>query len=299
MEEADAKEVIESKQFGPGPFTALLEQKPVAGKDYQLAGQRLLAQMQPTLMEGWNLYHFGSLQAVPLYRLMGTGAILAFSLALIGFYVSWDANSYKAASVAGAAPAPGEFVSQRQVEEELRQGELKYQALANHIGEMSQMVDLLQGCNNINEVMPVITRYLERLFPEFSGGLYLAGDLPDKFEIGGVWGEAPPQEHFFAREDCWALRRGRSYVVDDPSNSLVCHHLPEAYPPGYQCWPIMAQGETLGVLHLRSARRSNTPNAASEPQKEITRQMVATIVDQISLTLANLKLRQVSQTQAS
>lgn len=301
IKEADVKEILASKQFGPGPFTALLDRQPVAGKDYQLAGQRLLAQVQPTLMEGWNLYHFGSIQAVPFYRLMGSGVILVFCLAMIGFYVSWDANSYKAARAAGAEPAPGEFLSKQQVDEDLSQSELKYQTLAKHVGEMSEMGDLLQGCNSFSEMISVITRYMERLFPEFSGGIYLAGNLPDQFEIGGVWGEAAPKERFFTKEDCWALQRGRSHLVDDPSNSLVCHHLPEAFPPGYQCWPLVAQGEILGVLHLRKARGRNNrvTNTDAEPQKEIRGQLVAIVVEQISLILANLNLRKASQTQIS
>jgi len=300
LEPTETEKVINSKQFGPGPFTPLLDQKPVEGKDCQLAGRRLVALKQPTLMEGWNLYHFGSVQSIPFYRLMGAGAILAFSLALIGFYVSWDANSHKAASVASAEiSSNGEYISQRQVDEELRQGELKYLSLANNIGLMSEMGDLLQGCNNFEEALPVITKFLQRLFPTFSGGIYLAVYQGDNYEIAGVWGEAPPKEALFSREDCWALRRGRNYVVDDPSTTLVCHHLPEAFPPSYQCWPIMAHGEILGVFHMRSDRRRNNPHNLSEHDKEITQQLVSTVVDQIALTLTNLKLRQASRPQPS
>jgi hypothetical protein len=103
----------------------------------------------------------------------------------------------------------------------------------------------------------------------------------------------------FTREDCRAVRRGRNYVIDDPSNTLVCHHLPEAFPPGYQCWPIMAQGEILGVFHLRQDRRKNNPQVVSEQEKEISRQLVATVVDQMALILTNLKLGEASRPQPS
>lgn len=300
LEPTETKEVVDSKQFGSGPFTPLLEQKPVDGKDYQVAGRHLMASKQPTLMEGWNLYHFGSIQSIPFYRMLGAGAILAFSLALIGFYVSWDANSHKAANEASAElSSDGEFVSQRQVEEELRHGEMKYHTLASNIGLMSEMGDLLQGCNTSEEAVPVITRFMQRLFPKYSGGIYLAVYKGDTYEVAGVWGESPPQESVFSREDCWALRRGRNYVVDDPSTTLVCHHLPEAFPPNYQCWPIMAHGEILGVFHMRQDRKKNNNNAVSKQEKEITRQMVSTVVDQIALILTNLKLREASRPQPS
>lgn len=293
LDEAESKEVIASGQFGRGPFPAILDQKPTAGKDYLLAGQRRLALTQPILMEGWTLYHFGSTQAIPWYRLMGAGAIFAFGLALIGFYVSWDWTSYQAANLAGVDPAKdGDFISARQAEEELHQGEMKYQNLVNHIGLMAEMGDLLQGCKNSQEAMPVISRYMSRLFPDLSGGLYLASsDQAVRFELSGTWGDSPPRENAFYNDDCWALRRGRSYVVDDPGNSLLCHHLSEAWPSGYQCWPIVAQGETLGVFHLRQPRNWGNSPPLSGQQKEVTQQLITSLVEQIALTLTNLKLR--------
>ncbi len=297
LDEATTKELVESKQFGPGPFTPILEQTPVEGKDYQVAGRRMVALTQPTLMEGWTIFHFGSIQAIPFYRMLGAVAILAFGFALIGFYVSWDLASYKAANIAAVDPAQnGSYVASRQAEEELRRGELKYQMLVNNIGLLSEMGDLLQGCKSPQDVIPVISRYMERLFPDLSGGIYLASEVGDKFEVAGKWGESPPEERVFARDDCWALRRGRQYLVEDTGASLVCHHLPDDLPTGYQCWPLMAQGETLGVFHLRQGRHLSNPHNLSEQQKETTQQMISTVVDQIALTLVNLKLREASRT---
>ena len=191
---------------------------------------------------------------------MGVAAILAFGFALIGFYVTWDLNSYKAASIAGAEASQGNgHLASRQAEEELRRGELKYQMLVNHISLLSEMGDLLQGCNNTADAMPVITRYLERLFPELSGGIYLAADSEDKFEIAGKWGESPPEERLFTRDDCWALRRGRQL-----SGGRYRHRPPL---PSFAARPAVrlpmladiAQGKTLGVFHLRQARHLANP----------------------------------------
>jgi hypothetical protein len=299
LEESTLKEVKASGQFGPGPFPPILKQMPVDGKDYQLAGQTMMARTQPILMEGWTLFHFGSIQALPFYRLMGVGAMLAFVLALVGFYVSWDTTSYKVASIAASDPSHGgEFISHQLVQEELRRGELKYQMLANNISLLSEMGDLLQGCKKFQDSVPVIGKYMQRLFPELSGGIYLSSDSNDKFAVAGVWGESPPQEQVFDRDDCWALRRSRPYQVEDTDASLLCQHLPPDVPSSYQCWPIVAQGETLGVFHLRQSRQNGTlPETLAERPKEITQQLLSTVVEQIAMILMNLKLREASRAQ--
>lgn len=295
LEDAVVRLVVESKQFGPGPFPPILQQQPVAGKEYLLAGKRTKVLSQPVLMEGWTLYHFGSIHQIPFYRLVGVGAMLTLGLALIGFYVSWDLTSYKAANLAAVdAPPGGDYLTPRQVKEELRQGEQKYQMLVGNINLLGEMGDLLQGCKSTVDAIPVISRYMQRLFPDLSGGIYLSSGLPDKFEVAGVWGEEPPEERLFASDDCWAVRRGRQYLVEDPGTSLLCHHLPEELPNSYQCWPIVAQGETLGVLHLRQIAHPGAGNN-SEQQKEISQQLLATVVEQIALTLTNLNLQEASR----
>lgn len=295
VEEATKKELVAAKQFGSGPFAPILDQKPVPGKEYQLEGQRMMALTQPILMEGWTMFHFGSTQAIPFYRLMDAAAILIFGFALIGFYVSWDLASYQTAGLAASdAPQTDYSVSYGQIEEQLHQGERKYQELAQNIGLVSEIGDLLQGCNSSRDAVPVITKYMQRLFPDLSGAVYLASTR-DNLEVMGVWGESPPEEQWFAPDDCWALRRGRQYLVEDTEASLPCPHVPKKLPAGYQCWPIAAHGKTLGVLHLRQSQLPGNPNPVSDRQKETNRQLISSVVDQFTMTLVNLKLRETSQ----
>lgn len=292
VNEDSKKELVASQQFGSGPFAPILDQKPSAGKEYQLEGQRMMALTQPILMAGWTLFHFGSTQAIAFYKLLAAVAILVLGFALIGFYVSWDLTSYKTAGIAVSDwSQTGESIAYGQIEERLQQGELKYRDLTQSIGLMSEMVDLLHGCNSSRDAIPVITKYMQRLFPDLSGAIYLA-TVRDMLEVMGVWGEFPPEEQRFVQDDCWALRRGRQYLVEDPDASLPCPHLSKNLPAGYQCWPIAAQGKTLGVLHLRQGRRPGNLNPVSEQQKEINRQLISSVVDQVTMTLVNLKLRE-------
>jgi len=286
------KELVASQQFGSGPFAPILDQKPSAGKEYQLEGQRMTALTQPILLEGWTMFHFGSTQAIAFYKLLGAVAILVLGFALIGFYISWDLTSYRTAGIAVSDwSQTGDSIAYGQIEEQLQQGELKYRDLTQSIGLMSEMADLLHGCNSSRDAIPVIAKYMQRLFPDLSGAIYLA-TVRDMLEVMGVWGEFPPEEQRFVQDDCWALRRGRQYLVEDPDASLPCPHLSKNLPAGYQCWPIAAQGKTLGVLHLRQGRLPSNLNPVSEQQKETNRQLISSVVDQVTMTLVNLKLRE-------
>ena len=295
VNEETKKELVASAQFGSGPFAPILEQKPVDGKEYQLEGQRMMALTQPILMEGWTMFHFGSTQAIPFYKLLGAVAILVLGFALIGFYVSWDLTYYKTAGIAASDWSQTvDSTSYGQIEEQLHQGELKYRELAQSISLVSEMGDLLQGCNSSRDAIPVITKYMQRLFPDLSGAIYLT-TVRDTLEVMGVWGESPPEEQRFDPDDCWALRRGRQYLVEDTDASLPCPHLTKNLPASYQCWPIAAQGKTLGVLHLCQDRLPSNPNPISEQQKKTNRQLISSVVDQFTMTLVNLKLRETSQ----
>ena len=166
VSEQTNKELVASQQFGNGPFAPILDQKPLAGKDYQIEGRRLMALTRPIAMSGWTILHFGSTEAIPFYKLLGAAAILILGFALIGFYVSWDLTSYKTAGIAALDwSQAGATIDYGQIEEQLQQGERKYRDLAQSIGLVSEMGDLLQGCNSSRDAVPVITRYCSAYFP--------------------------------------------------------------------------------------------------------------------------------------
>ena len=180
------------------------------------------------------------------------------------------------------------------VKEELRRGELKYQTLANNIGLLSEMNDLLQGCKTFPDSASVMENMGDHSLT--LPVAYLSSASGDKFDVAGVWGESPPQEKVFDRDACWGLRRGRPYMVESASASLMCQHLPQDLSAGYQCWPIEAQGDILGLFHLRKTRLNGaSPEINAERTKEVTQQLLTTVVDQIAMILINLKLRKAAQ----
>jgi len=156
------------------------------------------------------------------------------------------------------------------------------------IGEMAKM---LQSCVSLEEAGQVIVRALQRGLPGTSGALFLFSASRNLVEETAAWGESPPREQVFAPDDCWALRRGNPYGVLDAQIGMFCLHLGQETVP-YVCIPLSAQGETLGVLHLRTDQGNKMLlERTQDGTPSRVQQLAVTFAEQAALALANLKLR--------
>jgi diguanylate cyclase (GGDEF)-like protein len=151
-----------------------------------------------------------------------------------------------------------------------------------------EMSDLLQTCLTSEEAFQVLRRAMERLFPSESGALCILNSSRSLLEPVASWGAFPSADGVFTPQDCWALRRGRIQFLEDSPSGLICRHLGAAPALDSICAPLMAQGEAIGLLHLKGqAGSSGTP---SSRKPEVRRLLAATVADRIALALANLKL---------
>ena len=82
---AAKRELLASRQFGEGPFTPILPQKPVDKSEYLLEGKRQLALLRPIPYEAYSLVILGSIWPIAQARLLGISATMLFCLLLIGF----------------------------------------------------------------------------------------------------------------------------------------------------------------------------------------------------------------------
>jgi len=166
--------------------------------------------------------------------------------------------------------------------------------LTNRVAQMALLNELeeqLQACLAVTEVYQVTARLVSKLFPAEAGALYVINNSRNWVETGSAWGAMPPEALAFGLEDCWALRRGRTHLSGIDQANLPCHHLPSTPPPFSVCMPLLAQGDTLGILHLRAASASNRWDEAQE-------QLARVIADSVALALANLKLRETLRQQS-
>jgi diguanylate cyclase (GGDEF)-like protein len=159
---------------------------------------------------------------------------------------------------------------------------------------INEMADLLQSCLTVEEAYRVIAESLSRLFGEESGALCLLSSSRNILEAVAVWGDAPVGEDHFLPNACWALRRGRVHVVGGPGTGPVCLHAGTPAPAAYLCVPMMARGETLGLLHVRREPDGDDPAAWGASRG----QLATAVAENLSLSLGNFRLRETLRNQS-
>lgn len=186
--------------------------------------------------------------------------------------------------------------------EKLTQGIATLEQTTRETERVSEMVDLLQACPDTEEACVVIAGQMSRFFPNDSGILYLYHASRNILDQAASWGSPLPDPTFFKPDDCWGLRRGRMHIVQgnttsdshiQAGHSLVCAHIVENGTADYLCVPLVAQGEALGLMHLchQVETTGEENNFSVEWYDQVKRQRITTIIDSLSLALANLKLR--------
>jgi diguanylate cyclase (GGDEF)-like protein/PAS domain S-box-containing protein len=159
----------------------------------------------------------------------------------------------------------------------------------------NELADMLQACQASEEAYKAIAHFMPKLFPSDAGALYMLNNSGNLFEAVASWGEDQQLVAFFAPDECWSVRRGRLHKIENLTGSLRCHHVAEEVPDGYLCIPLIAQGETLGVFHLRPG-----PPVATQPLSlaSVKEQLAVMVAEDLALALANLKLRETLRGQA-
>ncbi|MDX2270668.1 MAG: diguanylate cyclase [Cyanobacteriota bacterium] len=164
------------------------------------------------------------------------------------------------------------------------------EARNNALSRLREMSNLLQTCLHISDAYQVIAQTVPSLFPDIPGMLCKLNASKNLLESVATWGSPLSSQAVFAASDCWGLRRGEPHWVADPSTGLRCSHLEEPWPAHSFCLPLLAQGETLGVLYFAPAQKG---------QFNQTSQLLAeTLAEQIGLALGNLQLRETLRNQS-
>jgi diguanylate cyclase (GGDEF)-like protein/PAS domain S-box-containing protein len=162
---------------------------------------------------------------------------------------------------------------------------------------LNELSKILQSCVNVAEGCDVLAKFAPRLFPDYRGVLYLQNAERRSLELRTAWGGTHHSEELFAQEQCWGLRRGQLHFNDGRSSGLVCQHVQEKVAASLAtiCVPLVAQGETIGVLYLEreaAARRLSLRSDQSDPR------LAGTLAEQFALALANIQLRETLRNQS-
>jgi len=157
---------------------------------------------------------------------------------------------------------------------------------------LSELNDLLQSCLAASEAYPIVASRAQLLLPGFSGAIAIIANSRNLVETLSSWGEETPQDQTFTPQDCWALRRGRPHISKRNDPVLSCAHLSSPLSSVTLCMPMMAHGETLGLLCI------GTENYSGDGKDFPEIRLIRALAEHSSLALANLKLREVLRTQS-
>ena len=179
----------------------------------------------------------------------------------------------------------------REHAESLKRGIEELQLRTEQMSLMNQMSDFLQCCADSQEAYSVFTRFAPMLFNDASSGMLFAVHPDQKFvEVIVSWGGAHVSEPVFDLESCWALRRGAPHW-SHLAEPITCAHMPGDSSSWFLCLPMIAQGETTGVLHLQYPARLLQPN--ERDALSASRQRLASnVAGQLAASLASLSLRE-------
>lgn len=143
-----------------------------------------------------------------------------------------------------------------------------------------QMMHRLQAADNLAELAEVVTCFVPQTFPNIAGHLYVMDMVGRGMTRAGSWLEPQSDTASFPINACWSLRRGRAHMTGGGDVPCVHVHGVDALT---LCVPLMAQGDTIGLLHFEQK--------AETPMSPAARLYLELMAENIGLALANVRLR--------
>ncbi len=164
------------------------------------------------------------------------------------------------------------------------------QRRSEHATMLAKLGELLQSCTSREEVISAAMGYAPRIFPAVRGAVTLLNNSRNLAEVSGSWNDCQMSATDFEPSECWALRTGHPHLVVAGDSTARCAHA-AGVAVSYLCIPILAQGETVGTLHLQATTGAAQFSPAEMPLK-------ITFAGQVGLSMANIKLREALRTQS-
>ncbi len=195
--------------------------------------------------------------------------------------------------VVGVSSISREISAHKRAEEALRNSLTILERQANHLKLLAEMGEMLQVSANATDAYAVTARFAQKLLPGSSGSLFVQSATRGTLELALRWGEpVESKSDFLANDDCWGLRTGRVHLVEVPELGLLCSHLPKPAPSWLICAPMIARGETLGLLHMWIGAAAQAAKDAPIPHSLDLTWPVRTMAERLALTLSDMRLRE-------
>jgi diguanylate cyclase (GGDEF)-like protein len=154
---------------------------------------------------------------------------------------------------------------------------------------LAQLDEWLQSCKSLEELFLIVRRFMTRLLPGGAGELYIYSNSRDVLDGVCQWNAEAILPHINA-DNCWSLRRGRAYEYRADALCFTCEHVELQHhahgPDHYLCIPIVAHGDTVGLMHIRFAETGESEAVVTDRL-----QFAIRCGEHISMAIANVKLR--------
>lgn len=177
----------------------------------------------------------------------------------------------------------------------LKEARWQWQQRSEKLAKITEVLGLLPSAEDERDACKIVASCLPGIFPGSTGRLMLVDERGSEFRDVATWGGVESDQPLEII-DCWSLRSSQQFRTDFSSvgadRGLVCpHHHPDTTMPGNEgdariCHPFLVNGETLGLLTIRWSSEQS-----QQVQLDAEALLVATVGDQVSLTIANLRLR--------
>ncbi len=128
-------------------------------------------------------------------------------------------------------------------------------ALKDRASETSMLTlarDELQLCIDMQQVYRSAANSFSRLLEGTAGSLCIINNSRQLVEVVSTWGESAVEE-FHSPESCCGLRSGQPRWRAPGVSEIHCTHFSGILPERYLCQPIVAHGNTLGLLYVQCA----------------------------------------------
>ena len=146
----------------------------------------------------------------------------------------------------------------------------------------------LQLCTTAQQIYRSATTRISQLLPGTAGTLYVVNSSRNLLEAMATWGShtnASVATDVIAPVSCCGLRSGQLRWRRPGVSELDCEHFQAEAPERYLCVPLMAHGETLGVLFIEC------PTEQTVETVEHRTDGVQQFVQLTAMSLAALQLR--------
>ncbi len=145
--------------------------------------------------------------------------------------------------------------------------------------------DQLQMCASAKDAHEMTSHFVSTLLPTSMGALSMINNSRQMIELRSSWGSVSSIAESFPLDGCCGMRSGHARWRNPESSVLHCEHFAGPPPERYVCLPLVAHGDTLGVLYIECA--------SAEVVEAVERQLtpLRDLLQLASMTVAAINLR--------